>query len=429
MLEEPFRLSEDFQEILDILENSRDHVFITGKAGTGKSTLLQLFRKTTGKKTVVLAPTGVAALNVSGQTIHSFFNFAPRLLIEHDLIKRKDRKMLQSLEVLVIDEISMVRADLLDHIDFVLRSARASEDHFGGVQMVFVGDLFQLPPVVSTPYEKEYFHTTYESPYFFAAKVFRSGFRPQIAELTRIYRQEERHFIQMLDAIRSGDIDEEVLTALNEQVIPIDQSYQDHIVLTARNQVAFAINSTELQKLQAEPRLFPAKITGQFNPSLFPTEAALVLKPGARVMLLKNDPARRYVNGSIGVVEGFGEMTIRVLINHETKEELVEIGPHEWEVLKYSPDNKKQIKTEVVGSFIQFPLRLAWAITIHKSQGKTFDKVLVDLKGGAFEHGQTYVALSRCRTLRGLRLRHPVHFRDILIDERITDFYQQMNRY
>jgi ATP-dependent DNA helicase PIF1 len=239
MLQEPFRLSEDFQNTLDTLENSREPVFITGKAGTGKSTLLQLFRKTTRKKTVVLAPTGVAALNVGGQTIHSFFKFPPRLLTQQELQPIKNRRLLQSIEVLVIDEISMVRADLLDHMDFVLRHARRSDDPFGGVQMVFVGDLFQLPPVVSTHYEKEYFQTAYESPYFFSSRVFGKDFRPQLVELTSVYRQEERHFINLLDAIRSDDVDEELLAELNVRVINPGAELQDHIVLTARNQVAF----------------------------------------------------------------------------------------------------------------------------------------------------------------------------------------------
>ncbi len=430
MLQEPFRLSEDFQSTLDTLENSLEPVFITGKAGTGKSTLLQLFRKTTRKKTVVLAPTGVAALNVGGQTIHSFFKFPPRLLTQQELQPIRNRRLLQSLEVLVIDEISMVRADLLDHMDFVLRHSRRSDDPFGGVQMVFVGDLFQLPPVVSTHYEKEYFQTAYESPYFFSARVFGKEFRPKLVELTSVYRQEERHFINLLDAIRSGDVDEELLAELNVRVTDPGEEIQDHIVLTARNQVAFAINTRELNKLDSTPRVFTARISGQFNPALFPTEAALRLKPGARVMLLKNDPARRYVNGTIGIIDTLEEQVITVRIRRKNREEQVEISPHEWEILKYTTDRKTgEIHTEAIGSFIQFPIRLAWAITIHKSQGKTFDKVLIDLKGGAFEHGQTYVALSRCRTLDGILLQHPVRYHDILIDERIIDFYQQQRRY
>ncbi|MBK8503934.1 MAG: AAA family ATPase [Saprospiraceae bacterium] len=430
MIDEPFILSEEFQETLDLIEGSNTPVFLTGKAGTGKSTLLQLFRKTTCKKTVVLAPTGVAALNVNGQTIHSFFGFAPRLLSENDLIKRKDKKLLRALEVLVIDEISMVRADLLDHIDFVLRYARNSEEPFGGIQILLVGDLFQLPPVVSTPYEKEYFQTTYESPFFFSAKVFQQGFRLVMIELSKIYRQEEHRFVNMLDAIRSGDIDYELLSELNEQVQPSGHQEGDHIVLTARNQVANEINMRELLKLDDEPKTLVAKLSGHFNPALYPTEAALKLKIGARVMLLKNDPARRYVNGTIGTVTTIEAECISIRIIKSEKEEVVEVSQHEWEVLKYTTDPKtKLITTEVTGTFTQYPIRLAWAITIHKSQGKTFEKVLIDLQGGAFEHGQTYVALSRCRTLEGLVLKYPVKYRDILIDDRITDFYQYLNRY
>lgn len=430
MFDEPLQLSEEFQETLDLLEHSDESVFLTGKAGTGKSTLLQLFRRTTRKKTVVLAPTGVAALNVGGQTIHSFFSFAPRLLTEKDLIKRRDLRLLRSIEVLVIDEISMVRADLLDHVDFVLRYARRSEKPFGGIQLLAVGDLFQLPPVVSTTYEKAYFQSTYDSPYFFSAHVFKHDFRLQPVELSKIYRQEERRFINLLDAIRAGEVDEELLAELNDRVNPDADGNSGHIVLTARNAVANAINQKELENLDSESSVFIAKVSGQFNPALFPTEVALKLKIGARVMLLRNDPARKYVNGTIGTIFEFGEEEIKVQLKDAQKEEIVSVVRHEWEVLKYSADIKSQeIKTEVIGSFIQYPIRLAWAITIHKSQGKTFDQVLVDLKGGAFEHGQTYVALSRCRSLEGLLLKQPVRYRDILIDERIIDFYHDLYRY
>jgi ATP-dependent exoDNAse (exonuclease V) alpha subunit len=324
----------------------------------------------------------------------------------------------------------MVRADLLDHIDFVLRYCRNIGAPFGGVQILLVGDLFQLPPVVSTSYEKEYFQTTYESPYFFSAKVFQQGFRLVMIELTKIYRQDEHRFVRILDSIRSGDVDYELLCELNEQVKATEQQEDDYIVLTARNQVANAINMRELQKLEQESKTLVAKVSGHFNPALYPTEAALTLKIGARVMLLKNDPARRYVNGTIGTITTIEEECIGIRLIKPEREEIVEISRHEWEVLKYTSDTKtKRIKTEVAGTFTQYPIRLAWAITIHKSQGKTFDKVIVDLQGGAFEHGQTYVALSRCRTLDGLLLKYPVKYRDILIDERITDFYQYLNRY
>ncbi|MCB0665587.1 MAG: AAA family ATPase [Saprospiraceae bacterium] len=430
MHDEPFILSEEFQDILDLLEEGVNSIFLTGKAGTGKSTLLQLFRRTTSKKTVVLAPTGVAALNVGGQTIHSFFNFAPRLLTEKDLIKRRDLRLLRSIEVLVIDEISMVRADLLDHVDFVLRYTRKSEKPFGGVQILLVGDLFQLPPVVSTAYERSYFQSTYDSPYFFSAHVFKSDFHLQIVELTKIYRQEERRFINMLDAIRAGEVDEELLYELNQRVDPQPNPGSGHIILTARNAVANAINAKELEKLETQSKVFVAKVTGQFNPNLFPTEAALKLKIGARVMLLRNDPGRKYVNGTIGIVTDFEDDRVQIQIKSKNENEIVSVTSHEWEVLRYSSEgSSKEIKTEVVGSFIQYPIRLAWAITIHKSQGKTFDEVLVDLKGGAFEHGQTYVALSRCRSLEGLLLKQPIKYRDILIDERITDFYHDLHRY
>jgi len=427
MIEKPLLLSEDFQEALDLLENSSEHIFLTGRAGTGKSTLLNIFRKTTRKKVVVLAPTGVAALNVGGQTIHSFFGFAPRMLNPEDIKVKKSKKIFRVLDIIVIDEISMVRADLLDNIDYSLRLHRNNNEPFGGVQMIFIGDLFQLPPVVSSQYERNYFQTVYETPYFFSAHVLSDKFSLETIVLSKAYRQTEGRFLNMLDAIRSGDIDEELLQELNERNEEQEMLEQTYITLTARNAVAQNINQTKLDELDAPVFTYLAKISGQFNPTLYPTDAALKLRIGAQVMMIKNDPGKKYVNGSLGVVEQIDESTIRIRIQKDQKSELVEVTKQEWEVLKYTSKGKNlEIQTEVVGSFIQYPIKLAWAITIHKSQGKTFDHVLIDLKGGAFEHGQTYVALSRCRTFTGIRLARPVSYRDILVDQRIVDFYQQI---
>ncbi len=375
---------------------------------------------------VVLAPTGVAALNVGGQTIHSFFGFAPRLLSAGDIKKRKNRKLFKSVEVVVIDEISMVRADLLDNIDYALRLNRDSNQLFGGVQMVFIGDLFQLPPVVATPYERQYFQTVYESPFFFSAKVFEQGFNIETIELRKVYRQAERRFIQLLEAIRAGDVDEDVLEELNQQVIPTADTRDHYISLCARNQMANIINNRELNKLNSRKYIYQAKITGQFNARLYPTEAHLILREGAQVMFVKNDPLKRFVNGTIGKVIKLDTEKIVVQTTKEDKQKTVEVDLQEWEILRYSSTNKKgEIQTETVGSFQQYPLKLAWAITIHKSQGKTFDHVIINMGGGAFEHGQTYVALSRCRTLDGIILRQPIQYRDVMIDDRIIDFYHR----
>ena len=428
---EPLKLSPDFQYALDLVERTDANAFITGRAGTGKSTLLQLFQRSTRKKTVVLAPTGVAALNVGGQTIHSFFGFPPRLLSPSDIRKRRNRRLYENLDVLVIDEISMVRADLLDHIDLFLRVNRENPAPFGGVQMVFFGDLFQLPPVVSSDAERQLFRTYYDSPYFFSAQVLQGGFRMEMIELQQVYRQEERHFLRLLEAVRLNRADYDTLEELNRRYLPGFDEAGLFITLSARNATVDRINRTELDKLEAPAVSFPAKVTGQFNPAVFPTEAQLALKEGAQVMFLRNDPERQYVNGTIGRVTHLRSDEIRVRLqgSNGPAQELT-VQPIEWEILKYrtSETDPDKIETEVAGTFTQYPLKLAWAITIHKAQGKTFDRAVIDLGRGAFEHGQTYVALSRCRTLEGIVLKEKLRMEDILVDPRIVEFYEQQSR-
>jgi len=428
-MREPLRLDDDFVEFLDLIENSDESIFLTGKAGTGKSTLLQLFRKTTQKKCIVLAPTGVAALNVKGQTIHSFFNFAPRILQPEDFKRARNPAFFRKIDALIIDEISMVRADVLDNIDYALRLNRDDERPFGGVQMILIGDLYQLPPVVSSPQEKIYFSTEYESPYFFSAKVFEAEFNLDYYELTQVYRQDERRFINLLEAIRSRDVDREILEEINERVGAEPEPEIDYITLTARNAVADTINKQRLEKLDGYSMAFQAEVSGQFADRLFPTEAILQLKVGAQVMFVKNDPQKRFVNGSIGKIVEFGQDKISVALTSQETPLVVEVERMEWEIVRYSPQMRfGQIETIVAGTFTQFPLKLAWAITVHKSQGKTFDHVVIDLQGGAFEHGQTYVAMSRCRSLQGIILNHPVRYQDVMIDERILDFQRDLCR-
>ena len=425
---QPLELSADFRYALDSLEKGHLNMFITGRAGTGKSTLLQLFRRTTRKKTVVLAPTGVAALNVSGQTIHSFFGFPPRLLSSRDIKKRRNRRLYQNLEVLIIDEISMVRADMLDNIDYFLRLNRENQAPFGGVQVVFFGDLFQLPPVVASDLEASLFQLQYDSPYFFSAKVFEQGFQLEMLELQKVYRQENRHFLRLLDAVRLNRADHDDLADLNERHEPDFSSEDFFITLSARNAQVDRINRQELEQIPLPERVYQATVTGNFKPNLFPTDALLRLKLSAQVMFVKNDPAKAFVNGTIGKVSKLEDDRITVLVEERPGEQrYVEVERMEWEILRYKPGEKDptQIETETLGTFRQFPLRLAWAITIHKSQGKTFDRVIIDLDGGAFEHGQTYVALSRCRSLEGIVLKKPIRPRDILTDEQVVEFYER----
>ena len=422
-------LNTDFKIALDLIEKEGKNLFITGRAGTGKSTLLQLFRNTTRKKAVVLAPTGVAALNVQGQTIHSFFGFPPRLISAREISKRKDRRLYRNMEVLIIDEISMVRADMLDNIDYFLRLNRDSPLPFGGVQVVFFGDLFQLPPVVASDFEQEIFSTSYDSAFFFSAQVFQRGFEIEMLELRKVYRQDNRHFLRLLDGIRLNHADQDDLDELNERFEPNFEPEDFYITLSARNATSDRINQRELGKIDLPERKYLATVTGEFNPTQYPAEAALSLKIDAQVMLLKNDPDRRYVNGTIGKIVALGNEFIKIQIEEKSGDlKEVDIAPVTWEIIRYKndPTQTEDIQTEVVGTFTQFPLRLAWAVTIHKAQGKTFDRVIIDLGGGAFEHGQTYVALSRCRTLEGIVLRQRIRPQDILTDMRILDFYQQM---
>lgn len=432
MLKQPLQLNDDFRHALDLLEKNESNLFITGKAGTGKSTLLQLFRSTSRKKMVVLAPTGVAALNVQGQTIHSFFGFPPRIVTPSEAARKVTRKdllrMYKNLEVLVIDEISMVRADLLDGMDRFLRVNRENYRPFGGVQVVFFGDLFQLPPVVTRdPVEAAYFSEYYESPYFFSGKIFQDAdFQLESLELRKVYRQESRHFLRLLEAVRVNELDYDDLEDLNERHEPGFVASEGYITLCARNATADKINQRELSLLESPEHEFIAEVRGQFDPGLYPTDFGLRLRKGAQVMFVRNDlEERQFVNGTIGKITQLTPKSI--VVETETAEgklRRIEVTRAEWEIIRYKGGATGGLETEVVGSFSQYPLRLAWAITIHKSQGKTFDRVLIDLGGGAFEHGQLYVALSRCRTLEGVVLRQRIRPQDVITDDRVVEFYE-----
>lgn len=424
----PLELNSDFKYALDLAEKQGRNLFITGKAGTGKSTLLQLFRNTTQKNAIVLAPTGIAALNVKGQTIHSFFKFPAKPIARHEIKKLRSRKIYEKAEVLIIDEISMVRADLLDNIDQFLRKNRENHEPFGGIQVIFFGDLFQLPPVVSTQAEQQLFTGFYDSPYFFSAKVFEDGFEMSMLELKKVYRQDNRFFLRLLDSVRLNRADFDDLEDLNERYLPDFQPEDFFITLSARNYSVDHINQRKIDSIPLPAQTYMAKITGDFPATRYPTEAVLSLKLDAQVMFIKNDPEKQFVNGTIGKIVKLEDNNITVMVEEgQNKPRYIEVGKVEWEVLKYeiNPGNPEKIETETLGTFTQYPLKLAWAITIHKSQGKTFDKVVIDLGTGAFEYGQTYVALSRCRTLEGIVLKQPIRATDIKTDERIVAFYER----
>jgi ATP-dependent DNA helicase PIF1 len=423
----PLRLSEEFNYALERMEAGA-HLFITGRAGTGKSTLLQIFRRSTQKNVVVLAPTGVAALNVQGQTIHSLFNFPPRLLQSRDIrANRRYKRLFLNLETLIIDEISMVRADVMEAIDYALKLNRSSSKPFGGVQVIMFGDLFQLPPVVSTSEEKQFFSYRYASPYFFSADCL-DHIDLEMIELRKVYRQDSRHFLRLLESIRNATVDHDDLEDLNRRYLPDFQPdpSENYLTLAARNATVNRINTSALAALDNPEMLYLAEVKGNFPDRLFPVPAALKLKVGAQVMTVRNDTDRQYVNGTIGTILECKPESVIIQVNEAGKVRKIEVEYEEWDIIRYKSDlaDATKIGTETLGTYRQLPVRLAWAVTIHKAQGKTFDKIIIDLGRGAFEHGQTYVALSRCRTLEGIVLRNPLTPRDVMVDPEVVSFYE-----
>ncbi len=423
---EPVRVTTEFDQAMELMSNSgSDPVFITGSAGTGKSTLLKLFTDTTDRKMVCLAPTGVAALHVGGQTIHSFFGFPPSLLVPGEFKIWKNKRIIRKLDLIVIDEISMVRADLMDAMDHFLKVVRKSDSPFGGVKMVFFGDLYQLPPVVSGVAAANYFNTEYESPYFFSARVFDRECRLHQFELTEVFRQKDRKLVELLDRIRTNTADFDDLEFINSRVDPSFDSPDWCVTLAARNATVNAINQLRLSQLEGDPVLYSAKVKGKFPLNAFPADSVLSLKAGAQVIFLRNSPDHQFVNGTLGRVVEVHEDHILVRLKdglHEDK--VIEVEPFKWDMTEYEYDSKEnKLKTRTKGEFVQYPLKLAWALTIHKSQGKTFENVFIDLSGGgAFETGQAYVALSRCKTLEGIVLKRDLKPSDIKIDPRIAEF-------
>jgi len=417
-------LNQRFQAALDLAANSTQSVFITGKAGTGKSTFLMYLRQTTQKALAVLAPTGVAALNVRGETIHSFFRFKPNITVaeaKKQALHTTNHDLYAGIDCIVIDEISMVRADLLDCVDSFLRTVLRTEEPFGGIQMIFLGDLYQLPPVV-TKRDRGSFNAAYETPYFFTARVMTDkNFELRFIELEKIYRQSDTSFIDLLNGIRNGSISQDQLNVLNRQV-DAQRTRKDEgfIYLTTTNRAADRINKKKLAHLKTESHSFGATVKGTFDAAGSPAPAELRLKIGAQIMFLTNNPEGMWVNGSIGMVQDIDDDVVSVATAGGL---VVRVTPYTWTMYRYVYDHTAQaLFQESIGSFTQYPLNLAWAVTVHKSQGKTFDRVIVDLEDGTFAHGQAYVALSRCRSLDGLVLKTPLKKSHLYMDYRVVRF-------
>ena len=415
----------------DFVESTGRSIFLTGKAGTGKTTFLKTIMEHSRKRPIVVAPTGVAAINAGGVTIHSFFQlpfspYVPGAKVESkfDFGKEK-RKIIASSDLLIIDEISMVRADLLDAIDAVLRRFREHGQPFGGMQLLMIGDLAQLTPVV-TPEDERMLKPYYDTPYFFGSKALQQIDYVTI-QLSHVYRQQDESFIALLNEIREGHPSTEALSKLNSRCQPtfIPRPEEPYIRLTTHNNLANFYNESELQKLPGRSFQYRAEIKGTFPEYSYPTAETLVLKEGAQVMFVKNDPSgeHNYYNGRIGRVMEASDN--RLTVYCEGDAEAIEVEPLEWENMRYTLNEQtREIESEVQGTFKQLPLRLAWAITIHKSQGLTFDRAIIDANQ-SFAPGQVYVALSRCRTLEGLVLASPLEPRAVINDERVDSYIAQ----
>lgn len=427
--------------LFDLIEHTNRSIFLTGKAGTGKTTFLNNLVKKTKKKHVIIAPTGIAAINAGGVTIHSMFGLPLRTFIPTteridqnianniaDLMPhfkyRKDKlKLLREIEIIIIDEVSMLRADVLDMMDFALRHIRRNPLKFGGVQMLFIGDLYQLPPVVRDEYLLNQY---YASPFFFNAKALEDY--PLITiELQKVYRQTDEKFLEILNAIRNGDTANIDFNELNSRYDPdFDPKDESYVYLCSHNKMADNINQQKLKELGHRSHFFDAEIIGDFKENQYPNEQTLELKIGSQIMFIRNDtsPDKKYYNGKLGEISYINGDEISVVL--DGSEEEIKIIPEIWEQKKYSLDNEKNIKEEVLGSFKQYPIRLAWAVTIHKSQGLTFDRLIIDA-GKSFASGQVYVALSRCRTLEGIVLKSRITPDVIYKDHRVESFQMATN--
>lgn len=420
---EETEINDEFKFSIQMVEAFDRNIFITGKAGTGKSTLLKYIRDCSPKNIVVVAPTGIAALNVSGETIHRFFKFPMCVITEDRVTKLRDKAVIKALELLIIDEASMLRADIIDGIDRSLRLNREIDKPFGGVQVVLFGDLCQLPPVVKGKEMEEYFDNEFGGPYFFNAKVF-DKMKLDIIELKKVYRQSDQKFIEKLNRIREKRIDKNLISELNKEFFGRPIPFNNSLMLTTTNSDANQVNEVQLSRLPDPERKYEAEIVGKFPEDFYPTEYELKLKLGAQVMLVRNDPKKRWVNGSLAIITHLTRDSVFIKLNGRE----YEVEKVSWENIEFEYDTTTgKINEKVVGIFNQIPVKLAWAVTIHKSQGLTFENVSIDLGAGAFASGQAYVALSRCTKAEGVVLTRPLKSSDIILDDRVYDVYSKFN--
>lgn len=422
------------KKLFDLIENSDKSIFLTGKAGTGKSTFIHYFTKQTEKSVLLVAFTGIAAINIGGQTIHSFFRFPLKPLLPNDpditIFKPffQKRKILEQTDTIIIDEVSMLRSDILEGLDYSLRMNGGNPNKiFGGKQLILVGDIFQLPPVIDNAdeVENELFKIIYDSEYFFDSVAYKQ-LNPETFEFNKVHRQTNEEFISLLNKVRDCSIDNNGIDELNKRYNPSFTPKPEEFVitLTTNNYLAKSENVTKLNSLPYKSHFFKANITGDFKEDKYPTDPVLELRRNSQIMLVKNDSVdkgRRWVNGTIAKIEFIDEEKIEIRLKDGTVHTLQK---ETWENRQYQWDkNKGRITSKVVGTFEQFPIKLAWAITIHKSQGLTFDNVIIELGSGTFVNGQLYTALSRCRTLEGLTLKRRIQKMDIIEDKRLIDFY------
>lgn len=424
-------VTEEYQAVFEALSAGAPIVFVSGKAGTGKSTLIRWIVEQRKWQTAVVAPTGIAALNVSGATIHSFFRLPPKLIEREDIREISNKSIYRNLQLLIIDEISMVRADLMDAIGWFLEiNGPKPGEPFGGVQLLLVGDLFQLPPVVNQEDLHSFFKRIYASPYFFSAKTIKEASIIPI-ELEEIFRQKNKSFAKILNDVREGKNIETAMNALNEEchLRRAALKSEPHITLTPTNRVADFRNARALAGLPGESRVYAGRFKGEFDTrsERLPSPQNLELKVGAQVMFTKN--GKLWVNGTLGIVRSLGEESVQVELALNASEELVDVEPVIWESIRYRwNEEEERIHKESIGQYRQIPLMLAWATTIHKAQGKTLDAVEIDFEQGAFASGQAYVALSRCRELGNITLTRPIRRSDVQCDPEIIRFYGELRR-